>query len=395
MIHLDSVQLLTIVLFLVFAATGATAPMLSLYLEALGASYARISVILTTYAVTLIVTNYLWGWLSDYLGRRKPMVVGSLFGLTLTFGLMALAPSYLFAWGVQVVEATAMAAYTTTSLAFLGDLLATSSTRARRIGSYRGFGSLSFALGAFGAGPIIDYLGMRQVYVLGACLFLMAGLVAVTLREVPAISTHAERPSTTREANNRLPVVFLAGVLLWSCALWAAYSMWPNFLTSLGYPKSAANWLWGLAAISEVPFMSLTGLLADGMGRTPVLVMGGLGLGLVLIGYVTLNQWLIGLMGVQVFRGFAYSAFTATSMTYAAEVGTARTRAGTVSVYNMTLYLGQILGLAMGGQIVQHSSFQMLFLVSTGIFICSGLMFWLLRRWQPAAPPLGTTQVGQ
>ncbi|NOZ28266.1 MAG: MFS transporter [Chloroflexi bacterium] len=382
---MDSVRLLTIVLFLVYIAVGATAPMLSLYLESLGASYARISAILTTYAVVLLVANYLWGRASDRMGRRKPLVVGGLLGMGISFGLLAMAPGYRFAWGVRVLEATAMAAYTTTSLAFMGDLLATSASRGRRIGSYRGFGSLSFAVGAFGAKPIIDHLGMRQVYALGALLFLSAGLVALIIREATSEPSARAEPAEEAPAEGaRLPMAFLAGVLLWMCAFWAAYSMWPNFLFSLGYPKSTANWLWGLAAISEVPFMNLVGILSDGLGRAPVLAMGGVGLGLVLLGYVALSRWLIALAGVQVFRGFAYSAFTATSMVYAAESGTARTRAGSVGIYNGVIGLGQILGLAIGGQVVERAGFQALFLVSTGIFVLSGLTFWTLR-WRPTA----------
>jgi MFS family permease len=384
---MDSVHLLTIVLFLVFAATGATSPMLSLYLESLGASYARISLILTTHAVILMAASYLWGRWSDRLGRRKPMVVGGLFGLSLSFGLLALAPSAEFAWAVRVVEALAMAAYTTTSLAFLGDLLAASEKAGRRMGTYRGFGSLSFALGAFGAGPIVDYLGLSLVFALGAALLLVAALTAMMVREVPLAPLPA---GETAPPAQKLPLVFLTGVLLWSGAFSAAYSMWPNFLTSLGYPKSAASWLWGLTAISEVPFMPLVGLLADAIGRIPVLFIGGLGLGLVLIGYITLNSWLAGLMGVQLFRGFAYSSFTATSMIYAVETGTNRSRAGTVGIYNVALSSGQILGLAVGGQIVQLTSFETLFWGSALVFMGSGLVFGLLRWQQLAGQPLKT-----
>jgi MFS family permease len=380
---MDSVFLLTVVLFLVFAASGATSPMLTLYLESLGASYTRISAILTTHASALLVASYVWGRVSDRIGRRKPLVVGGLWGMSLAFGLLALAPSYRFAWGVRVLEAVAMAAYGTSSLAFMGDLLASSAARGRRMGSYRGFGSLSFALGAFGGGPIIQFLGMRQVYGLGALLLLAAGLVANTIREAPP--SHEEPSTPSPGVSIQMPRLFLAGVLLWTGAFWAAYSMWPNFLSSLGYPKSAANWLWGLAALSELPFMSLVGALSDVLGRTPVLMMGSVGLGLVLLGYVTLNRWLVGLMGVQVFRGFAYSAFTATSMIYAAESGTVRSRAGSVGAYNVAMALGQILGLAIGGQIVQRAGFTTLFLISTAVFLVSGGAFWALRWRRPAA----------
>jgi MFS transporter, DHA1 family, multidrug resistance protein len=390
---MNSVRLLTIAFFLVYATTGASSPNLSIYLEQLGADYARISAILATHAIILMIFSYLWGRVSDRLRRRKPMVVGGLFGMSLSFGLMAIIPSDGFAWAVKLFDAVMTAAYATTSLAFLGDLLADSETRGQQMGTYRGLGSVSFALGAFGAGPIVDAFGIRPIYGLGAGLLLIAAFVALMVYEPPLAA-----PAPTQAGSpppERLPVIFLLGVTLWACAFSAAYSMWPNFLTSLGYPKSTANWLWGLTAIAELPFMSLVGVLADHIGRTPVLVMGGVGMGFVLMGYLGLNRWIIGLMGVQLFRSFAYSSFTATSMIYATETGTARTRAGTVGIYNMAMSLGQVIGLAVGGQIVQRSSFQTLFWISTAIFASSGLIFALLRWRQPEEQPLGSAQAGR
>jgi MFS family permease len=377
---MNNVRLLTIVFFLVYATTGASSPNLSIYLEFLGADFARISTILATHAVVLMICSYLWGWFSDRLRRRKPVVVGGLFGMSLAFGLMAIAPSANFAWGVWFLDAVMMAAYGTTSLAFLGDLLADSETRGQQMGTYRGLGSLSFALGAFAAAPIVDTFGIRPIYALGAGLLLIAALIAVTVYEPPLAPP---TPAQVASKPERLPVIFLVGVALWACGFSAAYSMWPNYLTSLGYPESAASLLWGLTAIAELPFMSLVGLLGDTIGRTPVLMMGGFGMGLVIMGYLGLHRWLVGLIGVQLFRSFAYSAFTATSMIYATETGTARTRAGTVGIYNVAMSLGQVLGLAIGGQIVQRSSFQTLFWISTAIFMSSGLIFGLLRWRQP------------
>lgn len=387
---MKSVRRLTIVFFLVYATTGASSPNLSIYLELLGADYARISTILATHAVILMIFSYVWGRFSDYLGRRKPVVVGALFGMSLSFGLMAIVPSDNFAWGVRLLDAVVMAAYGTTSLAFLGDLLADSETRGQQMGTYRGLGSLSFALGAFTAGPIVDSFGIRPIYGLGAGLLLIAALIAVAIYEPPLAPPN---PAQIASPPERLPLIFLAGVMLWACGFSAAYSMWPNYLTSLGYPQSTANWLWGLTAIAELPLMNLVGLLGDTIGRTPVLMMGGFGMGLVIMGYLGLNRWIVGLMGVQLFRSFAYSSFTATSMIYATETGTARTRAGTVGIYNVAMSLGQVLGLAVGGQIVQRSSFQTLFWISTAIFMSSGLIFGLLRWRQPEERSLGSAHL--
>jgi MFS family permease len=61
---------------------------------------------------------------------------------------------------------------------------------------------------------------------------------------------------------------------------------------------------------------------------------------------------------VQLTRGFAYSAFTATAMTYATEVR-ARAQRGRVSgLYSSAGGIGSILGSSMGGILTQLTNFR-------------------------------------
>ena len=87
--HLNNVQRLTLVSALVFGAVGMNSPLLSLYLQELGARFDLISLILTTVAATALISHYLWGRFADRLGRRKPLVAGGLFGLAITFLLLS------------------------------------------------------------------------------------------------------------------------------------------------------------------------------------------------------------------------------------------------------------------------------------------------------------------
>ena len=141
---MNNIALLTIIIALVYAAIGLSTPLVTLYLQSLGADYSRIAIILATTAAVALVSSYLWGRASDALGRRKPLIVGGLAGVAVAYFLLSQVTGFDGAWAVRLGEAAAMAAYSTTSLALMGDLLSTSGARGKRMGTYRGIGSLAF-----------------------------------------------------------------------------------------------------------------------------------------------------------------------------------------------------------------------------------------------------------
>lgn len=392
---MDSVRLLTLISALVFAAIGVSSPLVTLYLETLGASYAYISLILATFATVSLFSNYLWGWLSDRLRRRKPVVMAGLIGLALAYVLLSQVSTANWAWVARLLEGISMAAYNTASLALMGDLLAADrlAQRGQRMGTYRGIGSLAFAVGAVVGGPLADHYSLRLTFGLCAALYALAAFITLALPEIssplevspltPAIvtppvkkDTHSPMPML---GGQRLPVLFLAGVFLWVTALMASASMWPNFMAKLGYSKTAISSLWGLAALIEAPAMRLLGNLSDVAGRAPLLVVGGVGVALVMLGYVTLARVFPVLIGVQVIRGLAYASYTASAMTFATELGDKRTRGSNSGLFNAVTGGGQLLGLAIGGTLVQARGFEFLFEVCAASALLSGVCFWLLH----------------
>jgi multidrug resistance protein len=67
-------------------------PVLPLYAERLGATPFQVGLILTVYALAQLLFLPVWGWVSDRVGRR-PVILTSLFGTTLSFAYLATADS--------------------------------------------------------------------------------------------------------------------------------------------------------------------------------------------------------------------------------------------------------------------------------------------------------------
>jgi MFS family permease len=372
---------MTMISGLVFGAVGVSSPLMTLYLQSLGASFAQISLILTSVAAILMFSNYIWGRISDRIGRRKPLIVGGLGSMACAFMLLSQAPNANWAWGVRVFEGISMAAYLTTSLALMGDLLTSEGHRGRHMGIYRGIGSVAFAVGAVTGGRLADMFSISTALYAAAGFYLAAALVALTLRETRAASTAEETPAQTpaQSKAERLPILFLGGVLLWTMAHGASTSMWPNYMDTFGYNKTTISSLWGFAAVVEGIGMPLIGSLSDVVGRAPLLIAGGIGIMLVQVGYITVAAYLPALVGVQAVRGFGFASYTTCAMTFASELGSKRVRGNNSGTFNAAGSSGQLIGALIGGTLVELMGFKFLFSVCAVAALSSAACFWLLR----------------
>jgi MFS family permease len=380
---------LTGISFILFMAMGITNPVNSLYVASLGANYAEIGLLGTATSLTVILFGFVWGQASDSLGARKLFLVAGLAAMALIYGLIAFAPSYHYLFPLRALGAVAMAAYSTASLALMGDLLERRTTsRGRSMGVFRGLGSLGFGLMAFLSGSVADQLSLRAPFGLAALFLCVAFGLSLTInepRDAPAerstgvLSLRAlwgtvwrggldmwnalvrvlRPPASTQpvartgEGGLETPRLGLTPLLvsafLWSLVIGAVYAVWANYMVDeLGYSQTAMSRLWALAALSEFPLMIVSGWLSDRLGRVEVLWLGFGSWTLVFLGYI-IAPWTPWILLIQLTRGFAYSAYTAAAMTYATEVRSREQRGAASGLYNSAGGLGSILGASLGG----------------------------------------------
>jgi MFS family permease len=257
------------------------------------------------------------------------------------------------------------------------------------MGWYRGLASAAFALGAVSGGWLADQSSISLTLVLCAGLYLVAGLVSLLLKESPLTAYKPRATEAVQAPNLRLraflfgeiglPLFFMAGVILWTGAHSASASMWPNYMASLGYTKTANGWLWGMAALIEFPAMRITGGLSDTLGRAPLLMAGGLGITLTNLGYWLLAGFLPLLVTTQVVRGFGFGSYTGNAMTYATEIGDPATRGSRSGLFNATSSAGSLLGTFLGGAVAQNFGFGALYATCAALALGSAFCFLLLH----------------
>lgn len=382
-----SLVYLTAVLFLVYLSTGLWSPLLSVYVKSLGAQTRDIGVVLATYQASSLISQFWWGSLSDRLLRRKPLLLCGTAGLALAFTLIGAAQHWTWLLGIRVIEGIALAAYSTGSLALIGDLLEDQQRRGRVMGLYRMFGSLAFSLAALSGGWLADNVSIRLPLLLAAACFAAAFGLGTRIRERPA---RPQQPPTGAEPTPERPerdrgalLPFLAVVFTWAFAMGAVVQLWPVYMQSIGYSKTAVGSLWALAALGEVPCFVLAGYLADRWGRAPVLLAGLAAMSAVFYGY-TVARSLVLMIPVQMFRSFAYASFEAPALLLATELGLRRQRGRLASFYYAAAGAGGILGPVIGGAVAQQvglaAMYRRVILFMLFMALAAGGLLWRRRR---------------
>jgi MFS family permease len=390
---------LTGVLFLVYFATGTWSPLLSVYVKDLGAGTRDIGLVLGTFQLTSLLSQFWWGRWSDRIGRRKPLVLIGTTGMALAYVGIALSREWTWFYPIRMLEGVALAAYSTGSLAMIGDLLEDQRGRGKLMGLYRTFGSLAFSLAALTGGVIADNIGIRVPFMVAAICYGLAFLLTMQVKErrvrrataFAEVAAPAAAPVATPsyEPSKRGVWAFLGMVFLWTSAMGSVVFLWPVYMESVGYSRTAVGSLWALAAMGEVPCFVIAGYLADRWGRKRVLIMGMVLMACVYLGY-TISTNLLWLIVVQLVRSLAYASYEAPALLYTTEMGLRQQRGRLASLFYAASGGGGITGSVVGGAVAQETSLVTMYrgvvvIVLVGV-LATGRMLPRLRQVQAQAP---------
>ena len=146
--------------------------------------------------VVMFATNF-WGSISDRLGRRKPFMIVGFLGYASTFFFYSLVTDVL-----QFVTVGVIGAVFSSAALPMGQAHLTTDTekKGERLGFFLAAQSGGWFFGALSSGLLIDIIGMRPLFVLGAILGIMATASCVIyIRDIPFETKKRENDKGIRE----------------------------------------------------------------------------------------------------------------------------------------------------------------------------------------------------
>jgi len=364
--------------FFYYAFVGMFAPYWSLYLQSLHFDAIDIAVLMSLQPLMRMVAPNVWGWLADYSGKRREVVVMAaslsalfylgLFATTSFWGLFIILLLMGFFWSASMplVEAT--------TLTWLGKNTA-------HYGRLRSWGSIGFIVSVVGLGYAFDYIAIA--WLLWAGLVCEMG-VLIFARQIPpteVLAHHTDHQPIKQIVLQPRVLALFSACFLMAVAHGPYYTFFSIYLVGHGYAKSVVGGLWALGVICEIGVFFVMPALVRHFGFTRILLIsfGAAVLRFLLIGWAV--DIMVLLLLAQALHALSFGAYHAASLGLVHEFFQGRHQSRGQALFGSLTYgAGGILGGLASGPIWQHWGASALYSFSAGMALL-GLMLivWLLR----------------
>lgn len=367
-----------------FSAMGVYLPYLGLYLGSVGLSGTQIGLTASMVPLAGLVMPPIWGLLSDRYGWRKQLLVVALLGAIITSLLLwLLAHSFVvllvFILGLAIALSPVTPLADAITLQWIG-------LRGGSYGMVRVYGSFGFLITAIVAGGILNVVGITSLFLLLAAVFCGPFLVSFF---VPSQSRASVARMKSRELvvllSDRTLLLFLLFCMV-GYGTFAAYNTFFGlYLRSLGASTAAIGLASGMASLSELPTMMLSGIL---MKRLSVkwLLLIGLGVAVVRwLAYATFTSYTI-LFAFTLLHGISFASFYTAAVTFIDRRVSMHLRTtGQALFYGTSFGLGTWASNNLFGALYERLHGSGMFLVAAALCLVSILGLSLLIPRDPAS----------
>jgi MFS family permease len=299
-----------------------------IYLQQLGASTMTIAAVFGAFGLAMTVAHIPAGYLADRIGRKPIMIAAWASGLVATW-VMAMARSLpLFIVGILIYGLTAFVSSPMNSYitAARGKL---SLVRAMTLMS-AAF-NLGAVLGPISGGWLGEHFGLRTVYLVAACIFVISTGILLFIRSQPCEKHDPASPPVKLWANQRY-ITLVAIVFLAMFVMYLPQPLTPKFLQNeRGLSLESIGLLGSVGSLGNATLNLILGQLAARTGFLvaqvsvaffSLLIWKGLGVPWYALGYFLLG-------GYRAERSFIYAQ--ARPLVHPAQMGLAY---GVVETFN-------------------------------------------------------------
>ncbi|WP_297506453.1 MFS transporter [Thermococcus sp.] len=355
-----NVLILAIAMFIANVAFGMAFPYLSVYMRILGASMFMVGLLSVAFNLTSTIFQYPFGWLSDSTGNRKAFIALGTASLGLFYAFMAFAVSPAQVLLLRTLQGVFGSAMMPAHSALISEL----STKAGSIfGLFNSVENAGFMAGNFLGSAVVEYLGMKSVFIIAGILLLLSSALVLLIKERPSgrrsllgmilvrEGRESWRATVRGSAFKKLMCghlgLFYLTVFLVMTASGQFYSV-----SSVYFKEVFGEWsvgvIFGIESLAAALTGYFIGRLIDRYGakRFYLLAIAGYGLAFLLYAFAK-NVWLV--FGVAFLSGVKWVMTINSTSAYVAERVSVKERAQGMGLLNTMMSLGWVVGPLIGG----------------------------------------------
>ncbi|GGA72376.1 MFS transporter [Ornithinibacillus halotolerans] len=173
--------ILFLIMFLVMVGFGIIIPVLPFYAEEIGATPTELGLLMAVYSLMQFIFAPMWGKISDRVGR-KPVIIIGIFGLSLSFFMLALATELWMLFAARIIGGILSAANMPTVQAYVADITS-EEDRSKGMGIIGAATGLGFIFGPAIGGVFTNINLHTPFYIAGFVSFVTMLFVIFVLKE--------------------------------------------------------------------------------------------------------------------------------------------------------------------------------------------------------------------
>lgn len=358
--------------FLYFGVLGIYLPYFNLYCYHLGFSGAQIGGLSAVRSVVMVFFSLVWGLLADRFHRRRGIFIFCSVGSALIWASFLFTVDFWLMLMITVVYIAFYAPIISFLEAFTMDQL---ENRKAAYGRIRVWGSISFIMVVIVLGRVIDLFPIRLTVVLILAGSLVQAAGALRMPGAPS-DRQPFAIAALGSLLNRQVIVFLASGFLMLVGHGAYYGFFSIHLENLGYSRTFIGVAWAVASLAEILVMVKSEALFKRYSLEKVLIFSfAVAAVRWSVLYFARSPALI--LSVQTLHAVTYGTFHMASIIWIDRLAPVQAKTVGQSVNNAVQYgLGLMAGFFLNGFLYERIGSAALFLMSAGIALAGGTLFW-------------------
>ncbi len=348
----------------IFWACFAVGPYIVVFLREQGFQNGKIGLILSVNAVIGIVSQPIWGMISDWLKSYKRVFVLCMSVCSLTYASLFFLHDQTYIILLLCVDAFFRCAIVSITDAWMVSSLASNSGASISYGSIRLCGSIGFAPMVLLFGLIINGRAVGIIFLIYTLLVVITLIVALKIKDVhPTAHAGIYNIRPLKLLKNRHYLIFVIFIFFLSTPNNAAATFLPNLFEHTGGTMEQYGVMHSIKALIEVPFFLFGSYLLNRFGHLKLIIISAalyMSQMFLFAHAATPDQ----VMLTQFLQGPAYSLFLVGMLNYVFMLSPPELKATSLTVANaFGMGLSSIVGNYGGGLFIDHFGLKPMYIV--------------------------------